>query len=288
MSTITSNLTDLPNVSIGSSLANITGIANQYVVAPIAAFGLAGLVFNAMGEATATLSADITDHYAEDNKAIQDQIAIRPKRVVLKGYVGELIYNGPSSGSGALATVPQKLTALTSFLPSLTASATQIQQAITPPSSASGNFPTTLGTASNIYALIKNVLGAFGPTQNQQNAYTFFKAMWQSKTLMGIQTPWEFMTNMAIESIVALQPENTQWMTDFAITLKEIRIAQTSSVPQSNASASTGAQGTTSTAQTSLPAVLEKTIAGAQQAVVTNLGLLTGISTNATLTPKLF
>jgi hypothetical protein len=274
------DLTDLSNLNdIGSSLSDITSIVNQYVVSPLAAFGVAGFVFNAVGEATANISADITDHYTEDNKAIQDQIAIRPKRITLKGYVGELVYANPGTSPSVINTLAQKLTSLSSFLPAITASATQVQEAVANP--AGENFPTVLGTASNIYGLIQNTLGAFGQTQNQQNAYTYFKALLQSATLMGVQTPWEFMTNMAVESIVAIQPENSQWITDFSITLKEIRIAQTSSVPQSNASAAAGAPGIAGTQNT--PAVLSGP-AGVQQQPITNLGPIPGANATSLLT----
>lgn len=262
---------DISELNIGTSLTNITDIVNKYVVAPIAAFGVAGFVFNVVGESSANISADITDHYTEDNTAIQDQIAIRPKRITLKGYVGELVYNNPGTSPSVINTLAQKLTSLTSFLPVITASAVQAQQAIANP--AGTNFPTVLGTASNIYGLIQNSLGAFGPTQNQQNAYTYFKALLQSATLMGVQTPWEFMTNMAVESVVAIQPENSIWISDFAVTLKEIRIAKTSSVPQSNASAQSGTPGTTGTQNT--PAVLSGP-AAVQQAPITNLGVIIG------------
>lgn len=260
---------------VGVSLANITADINQFVVAPLAAFGIGGFVFNAMGEATAHLSADITDHYTEDNRSIQDHIAIRPKRITLKGYVGELVYNGSRNGGTPLATLAQKLTSISRFLPAITAAATQTQEAITNPAGA--NFPTLLGTASNIYGIVQNTLGAFGDTKNQQNAYTYFKALMQSTTLMGIQTPWEFMTNMAIENITVIQPESSMWISDFSVTLKEIRIAQTATIPQSNASAQSGAQGTTQTAQTSTPAVLQPD-AGAQQAPVTQKGNIVGAS----------
>jgi hypothetical protein len=228
--------------NVGSSLSAITQGINQYVVSPIAAFGLGGFVFNAMGEATANLSAEITDHYAEDNKAIQDQIAVRPKRVTLKGYVGELIYNGPGGGNSTLNSLAQKLVGLTSFLPAITASATQVQALVTNPATAS--FNSVLTTTSNIYGLVQNILGAFGATKNQQNAYNYFKALMQSATLMSVQTPWEFMTSMAIESIVAIQPENSMWISDFAVTYKEVRIASTTTTapgaPSSNASATQG------------------------------------------------
>jgi Dit-like tail protein len=216
--------------SVGSSLNAITQAINTYVVAPIAAFGLSGFIFNAQGEDTVNLSNDITDHYTEDNKSVQDQIAVRPKRITLKGYVGELIYNGPGSSPSNINTLAEKLTSLTAFLPSITASAQQVQNAIANPQGI--DFTGALGTASNIYGLVQNLLGSGGATQNQQNAYNYFKALMQSKTLCSIQTPWEFMTNMAIESLTVIQPESSQWISDFSVTYKGIRIASTSVTAQ--------------------------------------------------------
>lgn len=214
------------NINIGASLTNITNIVNQYVVSPIATFGLAGFVFDAEGEAIANLSADITDHYTEDNTAVQDQIALHPEKITLKGYVGELVYSNPGTSPTTLQTLAQKLTSVSAFLPSLSAAAIQAQQALVNP--ASITFNNALSTTSNIYSLVQNILSATGNMQNQQNAYNYFKALYQSKTLMSIQTPWEFLTNMAIETITAIQPENSKYITDFAVTFKQMRIAQTS------------------------------------------------------------
>lgn len=240
------------NAPDGFSLQNVTNIVQQYVVAPLAAFGLGGFVFSAEGEAQATLTADISDHYTEDNQAIQDQIAVHPKRVRLKGYVGELVYVSNGNSPSTLNSLTQKLTSISSFLPTLTSAAQQVQQAAANPSEVT--FANTLSTASNIYGLIKNVLSSVNSdTPNQQNAYTYFKALIQSGTLMGIQSPWEFMTNMAIESVVVLQGENSKWISDFAITLKEIRIASTISTPNTSTSTNTAnaVQSPISAAQTS-------------------------------------
>ena len=38
-----------------------------------------------------TCPADITDHFTEDNKTVQDHISIRPTHFVLKNYIGELV-----------------------------------------------------------------------------------------------------------------------------------------------------------------------------------------------------
>lgn len=208
----------------------IAGIQN-YVVAPLNAFGLGGFVFDVQGEAHAQLGADITDHYTEDNRALQDHIAIKPKRITLKGYVGELVY-APNGGSptSALQQVTQKLTTISGYLPVLSAAATQAQQALANPTSSTltlNSIEGALPSAANIYGLVKNALGAFGDMQNQQNAYNYFDSCRQQAILMGIQTPWEFLTNMAVETIEAIQYEESIFISDFSVTFKQIRIAQT-------------------------------------------------------------
>ncbi|MBZ5673713.1 MAG: hypothetical protein LAP61_05645 [Acidobacteriia bacterium] len=195
----------------------------NYVVSPLNAFGLGGFVFDVAGESIAHLSADITDHYTEDNRALQDHIAIKPKRITLKGYVGELVYYGDgTNGPTILQQAVQKLTVLSQFLPTLSSSATQIQESIETPT----NSSVTLPDAANIYGLVQNLIGAAGSQKNQQRAYTYFKSLMNQGILMSVQTPWEFMSNMAIESITAIQPEGSIYITDFSITLKEIRIAK--------------------------------------------------------------
>lgn len=215
------------------TLADITSALQSYVVAPLNAFGLGGFIFDLQTEEVATLQAEITDHYTEDNKAIQDHIALRPKRITLKGYVGELVYTQPNGNSPTpTQIVTQKLTELSAFLPQLSAAAVQAQAAISGINSASNiltSLTAAIPAAANIYSLVQNAIGATtGNTQRQQSAYQFFAACQAGGVLMGVQTPWEFLTNMAIESIVAIQQEDSIFVTDFAVTFKQIRIVRSS------------------------------------------------------------
>ena len=205
------------------SLDALTAEFQNYIVAPINAFGLGGFLFDTPGESIAHLGAEITDHYTEDNRALQDHIAIKPKKITLKGYVGELVYSTAGQDQTILQQAVQKLTVLSSYLPTLSAAATQILDTAQTPLDSS----LTLSDTANIYGLIQNLLGATGSEAKQQNAYTYFKALMTQGILMAVQTPWEFMTNMAIESVTAIQSEQSIYITDFSIVLKEIRIAQT-------------------------------------------------------------
>lgn len=256
------------------TLADITAALQTYVVAPLNAFGLGGFVFDVKTEEIATLTADITDHYTEDNKALQDHIALRPKRVTLRGFVGELVYNTPSgdNSSSIVQIVTQKLTVLSSYLPQISAAATQAQAAISGVDSAGGTLQSlaaTIPAAANIYGLVQNSIGAFGINQKQQGAYQYFAACQSGGILMGIQTPWEFLTNMAIESIVAIQPEDSIFLSDFAITLKQIRIASTTT-------ALTPLSGTGGLAS---PALNSQGATATQAALQTDIGIVPGQAT---------
>src|SRR5579863_4903278 len=48
------------------------------------------LLFHYEAENTAQLQSDITDHFIEDNTAIQDQIALKPEKITVHGFIGEL------------------------------------------------------------------------------------------------------------------------------------------------------------------------------------------------------
>jgi len=119
-------------------------------------------------------------------------------------------------------------------------------------------------------------LGAFGDTAKQQNAYSYFSACQSAGILMGIQTPWEFLTNMAIETIVAIQPEDSIFMTDFSITFKQIRIAAT----QTASTALSGTGGITSPS-----GITQQGVAAQQGQAATNNGISSGLTLPSPLLP---
>lgn len=210
-----------------TELNDLTAELQNYIVAPLNAFGLGGFVFDVAGEATTTLTAEITDHYTEDNKAVQDHIARKPKSIVLRGYVGELVYKqDDSSTSDILQNVVQKLTELSAFAPVVSTALSQAQDIAT---NGTTGFNEDLSDAADIYGLVQNVIGATGDMAQQQKAYLYFKACWEQGVLMGIQTPWEFLTNMAIESVVAIQTEASTTISDFSVKYKQMRFAKTTS-----------------------------------------------------------
>lgn len=201
---------------------------SSYLVSPANAFGLAGFLFDIEGEGRAELRSEITDHYLEDNTAIQDHIAVRPKRFTLKGYVGEVVFRQDESSNTFLQKAVQKLTVLNGVLPVLSA-ATQQAKSILDSGSLSSLPLSGLPQAADYFSIAKNMTSG---TTKQQQAYQYFKALWEQKILFSVQTPFEFVANMAIESITAIQSENSKYISDFSIVLKQIRTVSELSVTQ--------------------------------------------------------
>lgn len=214
-----------------SDFGKIAANLNTYVVRPINAFGVGGFVFDIEGESTVNLTAEITDHFVEDATTIQDHIAVKPKKVILKSYVGELVYRQDPDTDTFIQKAVQKLTVVNEYLPTLTDMAQQVldlrQEREDSPLSLDnlGNIATskTINRISDYWAFVKNMMPEL---PRQQQAYMYFKSLINQKILVSVQTPFEFMNKMAIESITAIQPEGSKYISDFSITLKEIRTAQ--------------------------------------------------------------
>lgn len=218
---------------MASPLSLFSDGLKQYVVAPVNAFGLGGFVFDVEGDSTLNLSTEITDHYLEDNSSVQDHISIRPKRVILRRYVGELVYEPEQGLASTVQSMVQKLTALSSFLPTLSKGAEQIfslkSQDITFNKLRDSVSSLTVNQLTDYWAFGKNLLG--GQSSRQQQAYMYLKSLMEQRILVSLQTPFEFVNNMAIESITAVQPEGSKYISDFTIVLKQIRFAQLITAP---------------------------------------------------------
>ena len=199
---------------------------SSYIVRPINAFGFGGFVFDIEGDSSATLSSDITTHYTESNTPIQDHIALKPKRYVLSTFVGELVDRRDEDGQTPVQNMARKLNVVNAYLPLFTDAAQQAVNLL------NGNrddirFDGLINDAANIWGAVKNLNP---PIPEQQKAYMYFKALWETKQLVSLQTPFEYMTNMAIETITATQSETSKYIMDFSVTLTHIRFARTETV----------------------------------------------------------
>lgn len=216
------------------ALSNIVRIGqefNRFIVTPKNEFGVAGFVFDVEGDARSELTTEITDHFTETNAAIQDHIAVRPERITLRNYVGELTYERSLLSDILPQKLAAKLARVEAYLPQLSAGAAKAQRIFEASKSVNLSLPTSVQEGkqrvADLWALIKNQAPQL---PKQQAAYQFFKAMQRQKVLVSVQTPFVFLSSMAIESITAIQEEDSRFISEFSITLKEMRFARTETV----------------------------------------------------------
>lgn len=201
------------------------------------------LLFIYEGEQSVQVQSDITDHYIEDNTAIQDQIALKPERITTHGFIGELNDIAPPA-LRALQTAAEKLTVIDAYVPALSETALIayseaffLYQIGANVSNAAVSAWASINSTGqeNVIGSTGLESGVFNPATGtvsnnqtkQQVAFQQFYGYWRARTLFTVQTPWAVFQNMAIESLRAVQDETTRVITDFEITFKMIRTAQT-------------------------------------------------------------
>ena len=204
--------------------AEITNsLISSYIVSPVLNLGIAGFEFDIFEEHKSELQADITDHFVEDNSTRQDHIAIKPELFTLRGFVGELV-DRRAGAKSTITELAEKLTIINSYIPVVTGFAKQLNKTIKSNKvSVIDSIDESIGTGVDLYQAYKELNP---PDSKQAKAYNFFKALWKSKQLVSVDTPFGFLSNYAIQNIITTQGDNA-YITDFSVTLKEFRTVST-------------------------------------------------------------
>ena len=192
------------------------------------------LLFHYEGENLAHLQSDVTDHYIEDNTTIQDQVALKPEKVAVHGFIGELNdvfpVGVPNNGqiSAILPNVPAFVSAFTtSGQNSINQAAAAYKTAQSATDTAVSAWGALSGASSNTVIGSSGIVSK-GLGQNlQQAVFQQFYLYWRSRTLFTVQTPWAVFANMIIEELRAQQEESTRVITDFYISFKMMRFSTT-------------------------------------------------------------
>jgi len=213
--------------------------------------GIAGYVFDIVGEESMELNSDITDHYVEDNTSIQDQISLKPEKFTVRGMVAELKMVEPLQ-----AIQSPELNALPFFpvlSPVFTIGSEELQLSLAAGLAAQTN---SIIETQSLFGYFNGNAGSI-PQTAQGKAFAYFYQLWKGRQMFSVETPWGVMNSMAIESLSPTQGDVTRYRTDFAITFKKIRFAQAVTVnlgqlagraAQQQASTTQQAKATTTTA----------------------------------------
>ena len=212
-------------VLAGVSLINAILVEIQNVPFDVQSSDGVKLLFAFRDEDVVEMRSDITDHYTEDNTSLQDQIAIKPIEVTVHGYIGELsdISNFPLARQ--IQNIATRLGVLPIYQPKVTAQVLEAYNA------AKQIYDAASSAVNQVDQLVDNVSSLFGKGKGSQNkqqvTYSILKDKWQRRKLFTVKTPWDVLTDMAIVSIRANQDGDTDTITDFRITFKQMKFANT-------------------------------------------------------------
>jgi hypothetical protein len=192
-------------------------------------------LFHYWGEQSVSLESEITDHYTEENSALQDHIALKPETITGVGYIGEL-NNVTPEALQPLRTAAEKLTIISAYTPGLSVAAFQAYETAFQAyqvAKLAGQVATSAWSAlssSSAPADGGDGVASFGKVQNlQQQAFQMFYAYRKQRRLFSVQTPWAVFRNCAIMRLKAVQDPETTLITSFEITFKPIQYAKTTS-----------------------------------------------------------
>lgn len=212
---------------IDTSNFDVTGITSGY--------DNKAFVFDLKKEYKMTLSSDITDHYVEDNVAIQDHIGLKPIILDVVGCISEInlidtksdIKKESENGIfNSLDSYLNRMGSLTSFAPNI------VNQALDIYNSAKFAYATVnklINTGKNSSGSGLDYTEAYNEDVIKQTKQfewiSWFKTQWEKRASFSIVTPYEVLTDMYIMELSASQPENTRYVTNLTIRFKQIRKA---------------------------------------------------------------
>lgn len=203
-------------ISVSNVFVSFTGTA-----------GIAGFVFDVSKETTVELDSSITDHYIETGTTVQDHIALAPERVTVSGFQGEY-KNLVANTKGILQNITEKLITISSYLPALNSAADSVYNAISGNNFSDMSVGDLVSLGADVGSdLFKAYRDINIPQNSQQEAFIYFEALRNARQTFTIETPFRYYTNMAIESIKAIQDSTTVDMSSFEITFKRIRYVST-------------------------------------------------------------
>ncbi len=186
--------------------------------------GLAGFLFDISTQESVRHTAEVTDHFTEDNSFFQDHRIIKPVQITISGFIGELAFKGGGDVSKTLRSIGNKLSSVNAYLGDSTPQAVQLAQGVvTKVTSAAASVENALGKAQG---LVNAFEGEEVQPTKQQVAYNQLYSLFKLSSLLTLQTPWNFFENLMITELSFMQGAESADKSDVTITLKEIRTSK--------------------------------------------------------------
>lgn len=205
--------------------------------------GIAGFKFHIQEQECIEFDSEITTHYVEDNRPVQDHIAHRPVMITVKGLQGEYFHSvNPIEDTLALVTPTMSL--VKQFVPKVSNFVKQQKSKKLKEANTQNNKQSFVSKYINNF----NNVDLFTIFQDlyklksaQTRAYYFFKALYKSKALFSVETSWERYDNMVLKSMIPMR-DNSLDISDYTLTFQQINFVQSMVLDLKNTAARTRQQ----------------------------------------------
>lgn len=210
--------------------------------------GIGGFLFDIPDEDEIRLRSQATNYFLEDNTSVQDNIAIEPAIITLRGVVAELVLtaliNPPTNSSGTVnPLVPAMMPGMT---PQQSQNYAIAQQQKAQATAVASGTSAGKGTSQSLYNyFVKNFIteaGSPNATDRQTNAFLYFQQLQAGQQLVSVETPWGIYEQCAIIEVRAMQGASSKYSTNFSITFQEMRFSGEATVNTANSAGRTTLQ----------------------------------------------
>jgi hypothetical protein len=204
--------------------------------------GIAGYLMDIVDEDTVELESDITDHFIENNTAVQDQIALRPETITVRGMVAEIVLYDPKFAPADRQSVRRKLPfeqqAIQTGVNMLATRLPLIGALVPVLTSYWANRQETIRTdflisqqqiadTNSLYGYYTQKYPRNPQEQTEQSRiFGYFYQLWKGRQYFSVETPWGFFNTMAIQTLSFNQGAATRYASEITITFKKLHFAQ--------------------------------------------------------------
>jgi len=221
--------------TITSARSWVDDQADKYIIKPQYARGISGFEFSTKDDDRLELRAEVTDYVTEEGATVQDHIVLKPTVITLRGFVGEVRETVARTGvAGFLGALQRKLSLVSAYLPIFPTAYSIAQQAIDTSTEAVEQIDIAIKRTENLVGILTNPFGApfdvyqFADTAQGQAYYQLW-GLFQGRQVITVETPWVYLDNMVITSVIFEQDGKTNEVTDVAVTLKQMKFVD---IPQ--------------------------------------------------------
>lgn len=238
-----------------------------------------GFSFHIVDREQVEMECDVTDHYLDANRPVQDHIAWKPVRVTLQGKIGEY-FNDVSENKGYSVAYYQVMGNVNAYLPKnmqfdMVRKVKSELSRLTIGNDVVNRITNTI--TSNAYGILLGMLKQLNfdlitpfeeqvklEKTKQTEAFLKLQGLWKAGLPLTLKTSWRTYEDMIITSVKPLRDNNAD-VTEFTVTLKQLQLTQSLTMSKKTAKERTANQkaevvdnGKTSGVKLELPPNLKK------------------------------